>query len=136
MTKTKEEERDLLSLRMQSILSKYTLKEKFKLFIENSKEQWNKARERDSEIIVDLSGCNFAGFNFSEYDLTNVNLSNANLSHAIFVNTIFLKTDLSDALLTNAFIASDLKGVTLKRISQIDSCDISYATSIGEIKIK
>ena len=80
-------------------------------------EAWNKWREKNPDIEIDLSDANLSDVDLSGADLSVADLSGANLSEANLREAIFSDANLSDANLSDA----DLSGADLIRVNLSDA---------------
>ena len=104
-------------------------------------EIWNKWREDNPDVEIDLSGANLLGANLSEANFTNADLSETNLTRAILFDVDLEWADisganLSEANLTNAGISgANLRGATLWKAdltsTELHSADLRGADLTG-----
>jgi hypothetical protein len=117
-----------------------------KLISEDSVKTWNKWREENPNIQVDLSQANLSHINLSEANLSQANLiaanlSQANLSQANLIQTNLIVADLSHSNLRRAdlsvadlreanLIGADLSQADLRR-ANLSEADLSEADLRG-----
>lgn len=104
--------------------------------LEKGVDSWNKWREKNEGVIVDLVGADFNAVDLCRVDLRSADLSEADLSEAIFDGANFHRANLRDANLSeSSFIGANLREARFRNAnlneSNFDGADFFHASLYG-----